>query len=272
MLSLARLEALRVRADEAHARLAAYLDVRPARTVEVQWLVRRAFCRGLGEPEVDGLHEPQALVFERNGQAMLAPLEADVLRWSDGYIDHHGRRLRVESELGVSWQAQLVVGALPERGVFPSAQLALLSAIPDGLPFPVDLSLNARFLPNGTAVRLVRRRIQDADQILRAEDDGDQGASDQGYERTQAARDLLGYLQSASHPPLLRASLAVAVAAADPERARAPRGGLPSGLRRDRAAPPARRAARALLPAPPRPALARRAATRTPSRSSRSPP
>ena len=217
MLSLARLEALRVRADEAHARLAAYLDVRPARTVEVQWLVRRAFCRGLGEPEVDGLHEPQALVFERNGQAMLAPLEADVLRWSDGYIDHHGRRLRVESELGVSWQAQLVVGALPERGVFPSAQLALLSAIPDGLPFPVDLSLNARFLPNGTAVRLVRRRIQDADQILRAEDDGDQGASDQGYERTQAARDLLGYLQSASHPPLLRASLAVAVAAADPD-------------------------------------------------------
>jgi hypothetical protein len=217
VLSLARLETLRVRADEAHARLAAYLDVRPARTVEVQWLVRRAFCRGLGEPEVDGLHEPQALVFERNGQAVLAPLEADVLRWSEGYIDHHGRRLRVESELGVSWQAQLVVGALPERGAFPSAQLAVLSAIPDGLPFAVDLTLNARFLPNGTAVRLVRRRVQDADQILRAEDDGDQGASDQGYERTQAARDLMGYLQSASHPPLLRASLAVAVAASEPD-------------------------------------------------------
>ena len=38
------LERLRVRADEMHARLAAYLDARPARTVEVQWLVRRAFC------------------------------------------------------------------------------------------------------------------------------------------------------------------------------------------------------------------------------------
>ena len=217
LLSLARFEALRLRADEAHARLAAYLDVRPARTVEVQWLVRRAFCRGLGEPEVDGLHEPQALVFERNGQAVLAPLEADVLRWSEGYVDHDRRHLRIESERGVSWQAHLVVGALPERGAFPSAQLALLSALPDGLPFAVDLTVNARFLPNGTAVRLVRRRIQDADQILRAEDDGDQGASDQGYERTQAARDLLGYLQSASHPPLLRASLAVAVAAPEPE-------------------------------------------------------
>jgi hypothetical protein len=144
VLSIARLEALRIRADEAHAQLAAYLDVRPARTVDVQWLVRRAFCRGLGEPVVDGLHEPQALVFERNGQAVLAPLEGDVLRWCDGYVDHHGRHLRIESELGVSWQAHLVVGALPERGVFPSALLALLSAVPDALPFPIDLSLNAR--------------------------------------------------------------------------------------------------------------------------------
>jgi hypothetical protein len=216
-LSVARLEALRTRADEMHAHLAEYLDVHPARTVEVQWLVRRAFCRALGEPEVDGLHEPQALVFERNGQAMLAPLEADVLRWCEGYIEHRGRLLHIESERGASWQAHLVVGALPEYGTFPSARLALLSAIPDSLPFAVDLTLNARYLPNGLATRLVRRRIQDADQILRAEGEGDQGATDQGYERTQAARDLLSYLQSASRPPLLRASLAVAVAASDPE-------------------------------------------------------
>ena len=56
-------------------------SARPARGVELQWLVRRAFCRGLGEPVVDGLHEPRALVFERNGEAVLAPLEADVMRW-----------------------------------------------------------------------------------------------------------------------------------------------------------------------------------------------
>src|SRR4029453_2474939 len=114
--------------------------------------------------------------------------------------DHHGRRLRVESELGVSWQAQLVVGALPERATFPSRRLALLSAVPDALPFPVDLTLNARFVPNATALRLVRRRIQDADQILRAEDDGDQGASDQGYEGHQGARGLLGGPHSAVLP------------------------------------------------------------------------
>ena len=36
----------------------------------------------LGEPQVDGLHEPRALVFERNGEALLAPLEGDVMRWT----------------------------------------------------------------------------------------------------------------------------------------------------------------------------------------------
>jgi AAA-like domain len=215
VLAAAELEALRVRADEAHARVADFLSVRPTRGVELQWLVRRAFCRGLVEPLVDGLHEPSALVFERNGEAVLAPLEADVMRWANSYIDHHGRLLRVESECGTSWQAQLVVGALPERLQFPGAAAELMFAPPESLPFGIDLSLNARFLPNELALRLARRRIQDADQIVRAEADGEQGVSDLGYERTQLARDLLAYLQASSRPPLLRATLAIALGAGD---------------------------------------------------------
>jgi hypothetical protein len=216
-LSARELERLRMRADEVHARLAANLDVRPVRTVEVQWLVRRAFCRSLGEPLLDGLHEPQALVFEHNGAAVLAPLEADLVRWSESYVEHRGRLLRIESELGVSWQAHLVAGALPESATFPSSRLELMFAPPESLPFGVDLTLCARYLPNALAMRLVRRRVQDADEIARAEAGGDQGVSDRGYDRTQEARDLLSYLQSASHPPLLRATLAIAVAAVQPD-------------------------------------------------------
>ena len=218
LLKVSELERARVRADQAHARLADYLPVRQARGVELQWLVRRAFCRGLGEPEVDGLHEPRALVFERNGEAMLAPLEGDVMRWMDGYVEHRGRALRIESELGTSWQAQLVLGALPEQAQFPGARVELMFAPPESLPFGVDLSLNARFLPNGLALRIARRRIQDADQIVRAESDGEQGVTDLGYQRTQEARDLLSYLQSSSRPPLLRATLALAIGAQDEEQ------------------------------------------------------
>jgi hypothetical protein len=213
VLKASELERVRVRADRAHARLADYLSVRPARGVELQWLVRRAFCRGLGEPSVDGLHEPRALVFERNGEAVLAPLEGDVMRWMEGYVEHGSRVLRIESELGCSWQAQLVLGALPEQVHFPGPRAELMFAPPESLPFAIDLSLNARFLPNELALRIARKRIQDADQIVRAESDGEQGISDLGYERTQEARDLLAYLQAASRPPLFRGTLAIAVGA-----------------------------------------------------------
>jgi hypothetical protein len=209
------LERMCVRAGELQARLADFLSVLPARGVEVQWLVRRAFCRGLGEPQVDGLHEPRALAFEHNGQALLAPLEADVVRWMDGCVEHRGRTLRIESELGVSFQAQLVLGALPERADFPDPRVELMFAPVESLPFAVDLSLNARFLPNELAVRIARRRIQDADQIARAESDGDQGVSALGRQRTEQARDLLAHLQASRRPPLLRASLALAVGAPD---------------------------------------------------------
>jgi AAA-like domain len=217
LLRASELERIRVRADQAQARLADFLRARPASVTELQWLVRRAFCRGLGEPAVDGLHEPRALVFERNGEAILAPLEGDVLRWTDGWVEHRGRSLRIESELGVSWQAQLVVGALPERADFPGPRVELMFAPAESLPFGIDLSLNARFLPNELALRIARRRIQDADQILRAESDGEQGATDLGYRRTQQARDLLSYLQSASRPPLLRGTLAIAIGAQSEE-------------------------------------------------------
>jgi hypothetical protein len=217
LLRASELERVRVRADQAQARLADFLCARPASAAELQWLVRRAFCRGLGEPAVDGLHEPRALMFEHNGEAVLAPLEGDVLRWMDGWVEHRVRSLRIESELGVSWQAQLVVGALPERADFPGSRVELMFAPAESLPFGIDLSLNARFLPNELALRIARRRIQDADQILRAESDGEQGATDLGYRRTQEARDLLSYLQSASRPPLLRGTLAIAIAAQSEE-------------------------------------------------------
>jgi hypothetical protein len=218
VLSASELERARVRADHAHSRLESFLPVRQARGVELQWLVRRAFCRGLGEPQIDELHEPRALVFERNGEAVLAPLEGDVMRWADGFVENRGRALRVESELGTSWQAQLVMGALPERMQFPGAGVELMFAPAESLPFGIDLSLNARFLPNELALRIARRRIQDADQIVRAESGGEQGVSDLGYERTQEARDLLAYLQASSKPPLLRATLAIAVAGASEQQ------------------------------------------------------
>ena len=81
---------------------------------------------------------------------------------------HRGRVLRIDSELGTSWQAHLAVGALPDRVPFPSPRLELMFSVPESLPFGVDVSLCARYVPNELALRMVRRRVQDADQIARS--------------------------------------------------------------------------------------------------------
>lgn len=209
------LEQLRSKADAVQAHLSDFLEgVRPARSAEIQWWIRRQFTRGLGEPVVDGFHEPQALVFESNGEAVLQPLAADVVRWTDSIVEPGTLGLTVHSELGTSHQASLVLGALPELAFFPSPRLQVMFSPVEALPFAVDLSLNCRYIPNGLAIKMVRRRIQDADEIVRAEDQGDQGASDQALDRRESVRELLRSLQSGDQPPLLMGSLAIALGAA----------------------------------------------------------
>jgi len=215
LLPLRRLQELRERADALHLRLASQLAVRPAKGVEVQWLVRRGFCRGLGEPPVVGRGAPAYLQAEINGSAALIPLEGQLLRWRDGLIEEHPNRLAVVGERGLSHQAHLVVGALPERLQFPSPRAELLFRAAESLPFPIDIAVAASFIPNGLALRLARRGIQDADQLVRAEEEGEQGVTDRSFARSEEARELLAYLQGPERPPLLRASLAVAVGAAE---------------------------------------------------------
>ena len=55
----------------------------------------------------------------------------------DGYVEHRGRTLKIESELGSGWQAQLVTGALPERVQFPGARAELMFAPAESLPFGI---------------------------------------------------------------------------------------------------------------------------------------
>jgi AAA-like domain len=218
LIGVAELERAQVGAERVRAHLSDFIEVRPARSVELQWLVRRAFCRDLGEPEVEDLHEPRALLFEHNGRACLAPLEGEVVRWCNSLLEHRLRCLRVHSEMGESWQALLALGSLPETVEFPGHRAELMFAPLESLPFDVDVSLTASAIPNGAAVRLARRRIQDADQIVRAESDGELGVSEAAYRRSDHARDLLAYLQSATQPALLRTTVTLAVGASSEEQ------------------------------------------------------
>jgi hypothetical protein len=164
--------------DRAYASARDFLDCERASTEELQWLIRRAFARGLGEPGLDALWHPQALVVDADdtaGGARFIPLEADVLRLYHHPIHVDPRALRIWNEGGDSHQAFLALGALPEVVAFPSRQAELLYAQLEAVSFAVDAVVSARWISNDEAVALARRKVIDADNVFDEEAHGDHG-------------------------------------------------------------------------------------------------
>ncbi len=193
-----------------------FLDCERATTRDLQWLVKRSFSRALGEPLVEELFRPQALVVdtpEGRADSAFRPLQVDLLRLFDEPINIERRSLRVETDSGDSHQAFLVAGALPDSVTFPGRHAELLFAPLEAVSFPVDAAFSARHIANERAVALARRRIVDADHVYREESSGDHGPSANSLERPQVARELERYLTSTERPPLLRAQLSLCVAA-----------------------------------------------------------
>ena len=157
---------------------------------------------------------PQALVVEgEDGELRYRPLEADVLRLFESPITIGSRHLQIDSERGESHQALLALGALPEVAMFPGREAELLFAPVEALGFAVDACFSARHIANTRALALARRRIVDADHMLAEESEGDHGPTSKTAVRPGAARELEQYLTGDGRPPLLRASISLALGA-----------------------------------------------------------
>ncbi|HEY4281167.1 MAG TPA: ATP-binding protein [Conexibacter sp.] len=196
-------------------RVDAFLEAERASTEQVQWLVRRAYTRGLAAPATDARHRPQALeLLDGDGARAWRPAHVDVHRWHDALLERDMRTLRAHTEHGVSHQAQLVLGALPEETRFPG-EAELLFAPLERLPFAVDACLHARWLPNRDAVALARRRRTDAENAFEEEASGVGAPSSEAIERPAAARELEHRLTRPDRPPLLRAAAVLSIGAPD---------------------------------------------------------
>jgi hypothetical protein len=208
----AALEEVLALEQQALGTAADYLDVERIATSELQWLIRRMQCRGTGEPWLDQFWRPQALVLDaddEDGGVRFVPTDADLVALLDAPVTEHRDHL----EIGRTFQAVLVAGALPEVVVFPGRQAELLFGPLEAVGFPVDAAFAARVIPNDRALALVRKRNVDADHALREEAHGDHGPTAQTAERPELARELEERLTSTSRPPLLRAQLSLAVGA-----------------------------------------------------------
>lgn len=218
-ISGAELEALATAEQRIFDRLGGALALERASTEELQWLLRRAACRGVAEPVSDRHWQPDALVVVAPGAAAYEPLEHDLWRCANAPATEEPGEppsLVVEAEEGTSYQALLCAGSLAEEAEFPGAA-ELLFAPAEGAGFAVDAVLHARWVGNREALGQVRKRILDVEHAYREELQGASGPGFRAEEDRELAREYEAILQSSAHPPMLQASISFAVGAPDRE-------------------------------------------------------
>ena len=219
-ISNSELEALAAIEQRTFDRLSGAIALQRASTRELQWLLRRAACRGVAEPALDNHWEPDALVIVApDGSAAYEPLEHDLWRCANAPASEDPGQppsLLVEAEEGTSYQSFLCAGSLAEEAEFPGAA-ELLFEPAEGAGFPVDAVLYAEWVGNREALGQVRKRILDVEHAYREQLEGASGPGVLAEEDRELAREYEAILQSSGHPPMLRASFSLAVGAADRE-------------------------------------------------------
>jgi hypothetical protein len=215
-ISGSELESLAAAEQRTFDRLGGAIGLERASTDELQWLLRRAASRGLAEPPHDRHWQPDALVaVGPGGSVAYEPLEQELWSCANAPATEEPGEppsLAVEAEERTTYQAFLCAGSLAEEAEFPGPAEILFSPVED-VGFPIDAVLHAQWIGNREALGQVRKRILDVEHAYREQMEGASGPGVLAEEDRELAREYEAILQSSAHPPMLRTSLSLAVAA-----------------------------------------------------------
>jgi hypothetical protein len=215
-ISSGELSELITHEQRVYERIRGVVAGRRAQTVELQWLLRRAACRGVVEPALDSHWKPDALVVSApNGGVTFEPLSVDLARCSNAAITERDRTLIVDGEHGRCYQALLALGSLADSPQFPGSGSELLFAPLESVPWPVDAVLHAQWLGNRQALSAVRKRIADVEHAYHEQLQGAaHGPTLVAAEDRILARQYEAELQAGARPPMLYGYIGLAIGAA----------------------------------------------------------
>jgi hypothetical protein len=218
-ISGGELSELATREQRVYERLNGVIPTRRARTIELQWLLRRAASRGVAEPDLDTHWAPDALIVSAPGGGVaFQPLGHDFARCANAAITERQQTLIVDGEQGRCYQAMLALGALADAPEFPGSTAEVLFAPLEAVGFPVDAAVHSRWLGNRQALAQVRKRIADVEHAYHEQVQGAaHGPSLLAGEDRMFAREYEAQLQAGGHPPMLYAHLSLAVGAPSEE-------------------------------------------------------
>ena len=183
-----------------------------ASAIEIQWLVRRCYTRGVGEPLIDDLWVPPALSYSQD-EVDFQPEHLNALRLHDIEMTRPrgASRVEIQSENGLSYQTVLVLGALPSGD---ARNIDVLGRWLDRVAFPVDVSCQVTYRPNVEARRKVERQEKKASESFRDEYEGSEtGVSEQTERLPGIAKAIRGYLSDSTRPPLNEVTILLFVGA-----------------------------------------------------------
>lgn len=219
LIAAGELSELAAREQRVFERVSGVIRARRARTQELQWLLRRAACRGLGEPELDRHWQPDALILSTpDGGVGFQPLGHELASCANAAISERQQTLVVDGEQGRCFQALLAIGALADAPEFPGASAEVLFAPLEAVGFPVDAVVHARWLGNRQALARVRKRIADVEHAYHEQVQGAvHGPSLLAGEDRVLAREYEAQLQAGGRPPMLYAQIGLALGAPSQE-------------------------------------------------------
>jgi hypothetical protein len=180
------------------------LPAHRAKTLELQWLLRRVAVRGVREPDVDPHWHPPALSLDGG---VWSAGRADVQQFSPT-VTERSRTLSVEGEDGESEQAMLAMGSLPQATDYPGNAELLFSPL-ESLDFPVDAVGHFKWIPNKTMQTKADTAVKDASNAI--DDALARQLDKKTARRIDEAREVQDYYATEPYPPGLDGCISFAL-------------------------------------------------------------
>jgi hypothetical protein len=150
------IHAYKVQGELIFSRINGYLRARRVDAVDLEWLIRRGFYRGIGEIPRRKDWKPRAIPLKVKGKKARRPTR-DILTLAEGrFDDSHGRHLvveqHVEGAIRKGYMAFLTLSHIPDKAPFPGTEwLYCLQK----LTFPVEASVRTETIEYGKALSQV---------------------------------------------------------------------------------------------------------------------
>ena len=217
------LDRRRRQAAQIETQLATGLSLRPTTPAEMRWLYARAPYRGLVEPYLDEDWDPDVSHSgigpdaELHGASLVHLVDAIVQEGGNTEDENRPRRpryVRVETELGVSFQTFMVMAGMPKTWQFPNGGGEWFLAA-DQAPFPVDWCVRITSISNQDAQNKSRRQARQLHAQV-AEYDGEPSGVPSSLQHAMDSVDAQRHeLASSPATPELRATMVFALASDD---------------------------------------------------------